>query len=547
MFSRFTFVIAIIVLAYSTLLFRLWDIQITQGEYYLARASSQIQGETAANRGTISFTDKNGNYSSAATNKEFPTVYAVPKVIEDPKEAAHLIAPILNIGVDALIRQFSKPNDEYELLAKKVDGAVAAAIEDLKLKGVYVIGTSERFYPFGVRASHLLGFVGPDESGEGVSGHYGLEKYYNDALAGTPGKTENGKIISAQGGKNLFLTIDPNIQIESERILDDLVKKYGASGGSIIVEDPKTGKILAMGSAPSFDPNEYAASNVGDFLNPVVQHRYEPGSIFKVITMAAGIDAGKFTPETTYVDKGTVTVSGWKISNYDLKTKGPYGKATMTNVIEHSINTGAVFAERLIGNALFTSYVKKFGFEEKTDIGLPGEVQGDMRQLNPKSRDVVFATASYGQGIAVTPIELMAAMGVLANEGIMMRPYVNASLAPKVIRRVVGENTVEAVTQMMVSAVDKAGIASIKGYSLAGKTGTAYIPDFKKGGYTDKVIDTFVGYGPASNPRFIILIKLDGLPETTLAATSIVPAFRDLAQFIVTYYDIPPDRLTNNQ
>ncbi len=259
--------------------------------------------------------------------------------------------------------------------------------------------------------------------------------------------------------------------------------------------------------------------------------------------MATGIDSGKITPDTTYFDTGSVTLNGRTIQNYDLKTHGPYGKATMTNVIEHSINTGAVFAERQIGRDIFTEYLNNFGFAEKTGIDLPGELKGDLRQLSPQARDIAFATASYGQGVAVTPIELVNAFAAVANGGNLMRPYVNAALEPKVIRRIITESTAQAVTGMMISAVDKAGIASIANYSVAGKTGSAYIPDFKNGGYTNKLIDSYAGFGPTSNPRFVILFKVDDLDESQLAATIIVPAFREMAQFMLNYYNIAPDRL----
>jgi cell division protein FtsI (penicillin-binding protein 3) len=215
----------------------------------------------------------------------------------------------------------------------------------------------------------------------------------------------------------------------------------------------------------------------------------------------------------------------------------------MTNVIEHSINTGAVFAERRIGRDIFVKYVKDFGFGEKTGIDLPGEVAGNLGNLSPKAPDINFATASYGQGVAVSPIEIVSAVSAIANGGLLMRPYLNANLQPTVIRRVISPETAKAVAGMMISAVDKAGAAGIKGYSIAGKTGTAFIPNFQGGGYTDKVIDSYVGFGPASSPKFIILIKLDGLDSSQLAALSVVPAFRELAQYILNYYDIPPDRL----
>jgi cell division protein FtsI/penicillin-binding protein 2 len=536
---RFALLIAALVSAYALLAFHLYQLQVVRGEYYLAKAQTQILASRGANgaRGAIYFTDKDGDVLPAALEKQFPVIYAVPKTIGDADEAANAVAPILGMPVSTLKKIFSKPNDEYELLVRKADPEVADSItamtNDLHLKGVYADFAPSRFYPLNAIASQLLGYVGPNASNTGESGHYGIEGFYDDELTSVT--------------SDINLTIDPNVQIEAEKILDDLVAAQNATGGSIIVEDPQTGKVLAMGSYPNFDPNNYSASPLADLINPVVQRIYEPGSVFKVLTMAAGIDAGKLTPQTTYYDNGTVTVSGKKLSNYDLVKHGPYGMATMTNVIEHSINTGAVFAESKVGNDIFTSYLKKFGLDEKTGVDLPGELAGNLKQLNPKAPQVAFATASYGQGVAVTPLELINAMAAIANGGNLMRPYLNAALEPQVIRRVLSASTAEQVTGMMISAVDKAGVANIGGYSLAGKTGTAFIPDFVHGGYTDNVIDSYVGFGPTSAPRFIALIKIDMLPSTALAAQSVVPAFRELSQYLINYYNIPPDRIGNTQ
>ena len=545
MASRFTILISILFLAYSFLLFRLYNLELVKGGYYTARAESQALAseDLSTHRGAIYFTDKNANTLPAAINKDFPIIYAVPKEIQDPQEAANTLAPILNISATSLLAIFSKQNDLYESLSQKADSAIAAQVENLGIKGIYTHLSSERFYPMDSLASQSLGFVGPNEKNNGESGHYGIEEFYNTTLEGD---ISNGKEIT--GGADVNLTIDPNIQIEVEKILDDLVAKNNATGGTIIVEDPQTGKILAMASAPDFNPNIYASSSMASFLNPSVQKRYEPGSVFKVLTMAAGIDAGKITPETTYNDKGTVTVSGRKLTNYDFSKKGAYGPGTtMTNVIEHSINTGAVFAEEKTGNDIFTSYLKKFGLDEKTGIDLPSELRGNLNQLSPKAPQVAFSTASYGQGVAVTPIELLNAMAAIANGGTLMRPYISTAQNPQVIRRVISTSTADKVTGMMISAVDKAGVASIERYSLAGKTGTAFIPDLVHGGYTNTVIDSYVGFGPTSHPRFIALIKIDTLPESALASLCVVPAFRELSQYIINYYDIPPDRIGSNK
>ncbi len=386
-------------------------------------------------------------------------------------------------------------------------------------------------------ASQLIGFssIADDPIG---SGRYGAELYHDDTLRGVPGETKGDKLIPPENGEDLYLTIDRTIQMQAEKILENLVSDFNAQGGTVIVQDPNTGEILAMVNRPNFDPNNYGEFDISSFLNPAVEAVYEPGSIFKVITMAAGIDSGKITPDTTYYDSGSLTLNGKTIRNWDLKS---YGTVTMTNVIERSLNTGAAFAERTMGHDTFYDYLVKFGLKEKTDVDLPGEILGSLRPLEYDKRDINFATASFGQGISVTPIRLISALSAIANGGELMRPYVNAELEPQVVRRVISEETSRQVKDMMVSAVDKAQIPAIRGYNVAGKTGTAQIPNFSTGGYTDDVINTYIGFAPAYDPQFIILVRLNKPAGAPLAGLSVVPAFRELAQFVINYYGIAPD------
>lgn len=543
---RFAIVISILVLAYSFLLFNLYSIQVLHSATYRSRAESQYaaSGILKAPRGGIFFTDNKENSLPAVLNKDFPVIYAVPKVIDDASEASNLLAPILGIPVEELNKKLSKKADLYELLLKKASTEILSKVEELKIKGIYTDIESDRFYPFGTLMAQVLGFVAPDKNSDGESGRYGLESYYEKTLSGKIGEASDDKVIVPKKGEDLNLTIDPNIQIEAQKIITRLVSDFKAKAGSIIVEDPKTGKILAMESLPSFDPNDYGKFNLERFTNPTAQAIFEPGSVFKIITMAAGLDAGKITPDTTYFDTGVLKVSGREIKNWDLKANG---KLTMTNVIEKSVNTGAAFAERQTGHSIFKSYLNKFGFGEKTGVDIPGEISGDIKNLKPGAPEVAFATASFGQGVAVTQLEMINAFSSIANGGRLMRPYLNNALEPKEIRQAISADSAKLVTNMMVSAVDKAGVGHIKGYSLAGKTGTAQVPDFKKGGYVpNQVIDTYIGFGPTTDPKFVILIKLDEPENAPLAGRTVVPAFRDLAQFILNYYNLPPDRINSN-
>ena len=282
-------------------------------------------------------------------------------------------------------------------------------------------------------AASLLGFVGINEEHNEPTGLYGEELFYNNKL---------------KSGDNVYLTIDRNLQTEAEETLKGLVSEFGAEGGSILIQDPFTGSVLALANNPGFNPNDYGSYPIGTFLSPAVQYVYEAGSVFKPITMATGIDLGILTPDTTYIDYGSVTLNGKTITNWDKKV---HGKTTMTEVIEGSINTGAVFAVSQIGHDNFITYLKKFGFGRKTGIDSPNEGNGNLRNLeNKHAREIDFATASFGQGTAVTPIQLITAYSAIANGGLLLRPYLNNDLDAYEVHRVTCKVNAETVTKMRV-------------------------------------------------------------------------------------------------
>ncbi len=322
---RFSLILTFILAAFGFLMFHLYQVQLVKGGYYLARAQSEVSGSgnASANRGAIYFTDDQGNELPAAVNQETPVIYAVPTAIANPVTAAAAVAPILNIPTSTLQTTFSK-KDSYELLLKNAPQDIADKITALGIKGVVTDYEPERLYPLGTVAAQVLGYVGPSASSNAQVGHYGVEGYYNNLLQGSATSSDTG-------GTDLTLTIDPNIQIEAEKILDQLVQANGSTGGDVIVADPMTGAILAMGEYPNFDPNNYGNYPVKDYLNTNVQTVYEPGSIMKLITMSAGIDSGKITPDTTYDDLGYVNVDGAHITNYNLTTHGPYGPGIFFN------------------------------------------------------------------------------------------------------------------------------------------------------------------------------------------------------------------------
>jgi len=539
---RAIFVVAVFFLLFASLIFKLYNLQIEKGSYYAARAESQYReaGFLEPRRGIIYFTDKNNNLIPAALNKEYQIVFAVPKKVNDPSATAKLLAPIVNLDEIKLTAVLGKTDDAYELLAAKITTEQAAKVKDANPKGIYIDSQEFRFYPFQDLAAHVLGFIGQSDKDAETRGRYGLEAYFDNELRGSRGSTSSEGVSGPTNGENLVLTIDRNIQAEAEAILHKYIDKNRATSGTVIVEEPSTGKILALANKPDFEPNNYSESPVKNFLNPAVETIYEPGSVFKVITMSAGLASGRITPETTVNDTGSVVLNSKRIVNWNDKA---YGTVTITEIIENSINTGAALAVKKIGYDIFYDYIVRFGFNEKTGISLPGEVKSSLKSLKNKPRDINFATASFGQGIAVTPIGLVRAISAIANKGVLMKPYLLASEEPEIVRRVMGVRAAEEVTKMMTSAVKKAAVGQIPNFEIAGKTGTAQIPDFKTGGYTNDLIHTFVGFAPASNPKFTILFKIDKPQVGPLAGFTVVPAFRELAEFIVNYYNIPPDDL----
>ncbi|PIR88493.1 MAG: hypothetical protein COU09_02015 [Candidatus Harrisonbacteria bacterium CG10_big_fil_rev_8_21_14_0_10_44_23] len=548
--GRLLFLNGIAALGFILISFTVYNLQIGNGDYYVSRANAQNEAAQTfeAKRGNIYFTDKYGAKVPAAITKEFPKIFAVPKEIKnkgvDIEETARLLSEITGLEVGEIEEKLGKENREYELLVDKADEELAARVGRLGIEGIYVDAEKHRYYPLGEQGAQVLGFVGLSENNDLPTGLYGVEAYHNESLVGEARRFRFGSLTDSIPGEDINLTIDTNIQGQAEEILRNLMERYSAEGGSVIVQNPQTGEILAMVNAPNFDPNNYSeVGDVSNFRNAVVQSIYEPGSIFKIITVAAGIDSGAITPRTSFYDTGEAVLNGKTIRNWDLKA---YGNMTIAEGIEHSVNTAMVFAEQRIGHETFYKYLKDFGLKEFSDIDLPGEALGSLAPLEKDIQDINYATASFGQGVSVTPIRLITAISAIANDGVLMRPYIDANKNPARVRRVVDVETARQVTDIMVSAVKINYVADIPHYDVAGKTGTAQVPDLKNGGYlefSEGLINTYVGFAPASHPQFTILIKLDKPAGSPLAGQTVVPAFKELAEFILNYYQIPPDNL----
>ncbi|MDA3802676.1 MAG: penicillin-binding protein 2 [Patescibacteria group bacterium] len=486
------------------------------------------------------------------------------------------------IKESSLVEHFNNQEyEKYELDIKK-----EITVDDLKYRNGKVYYTGEqkeedttliipgigfnvgsyRYYPENELGSQLLGFVSYVD-GEG-KGRYGLEEFFNTELFGEYGSIETdvgaGNImiasdrdyIEAKDGADIVLTIDRNIQTFACDKLSKAVEKHEATGGSVIIIDPKTGAILTMCSEPKFNPNNYSeVEDISVYNNPNVLYQYEPGSVFKVITMAAAIDKNKVKPSTTYNDEGQIMIEGWykPIKNADFSSKGAHGIVDMNYVLDYSLNTGAIFAMKQTGVEDFSAYVKDFGFGEKTGVELGSEGSGNMANLlRDRVKEIDAATASFGQGIAVTPLQMVMSYQAIANEGNLMKPYIVDKIVyedreeitnPKEVRQVISKETAETMLAMLVNIVEKGHStkAKVDGYYVGGKTGTAQIAS--KGGYRqNEYVHTFIGVAPIEEPRFVMLTKIDSPKDVQYAESSVVPLFQDIGEFILKYYQSPKTR-----
>lgn len=560
---------------------------LTYVKHYSYSRTAEAQSENISNvlaRGNIYL--QNGKISNstesseylAATNKKFPLAYVVPSEVNADKasEVSDQVGAILGVASQKIKEVIESRSDKFKILSRKIDNKQVESVKGLKIKGIGVSYETDRFYPGGNLASNVLGFLGYDGlpgQGNNKSGQYGIESFYDEELFGKKWSANKYvtdsrfvkslfKFLSRSGSNenkenenkvnrpaDLILSIDKNIQQVVEDKLKSLMEKWKAASGTVIIQDPDTGKILAMADRPTFDPNSYSDYPPLSFLVKGVQEVYEPGSSFKPMTMAMGLDLGKVSPQTTFDDKGYREIAGYKIKNFSERI---FGVQTMSQVLEKSINTGAMYVEDAVGDENFLNYAINFGFGQRTGIDLPGEVNGDVSNLY-SGRKINYLTASFGQGIAVTPLQLVNAYSAIANGGKLMKPYVvekiireNGNIIetkPEVVSIPVSEKTSAKLKSMLVGVVDNGfDKARISGYDVAGKTGTAQIPD-GRGGYLDnEYIHNFVGFAPAFNPKFVILIKMDKPHGITFAADSLSPTFREIATYLLNYYNVPPTR-----
>jgi cell division protein FtsI/penicillin-binding protein 2 len=542
---------------------KLYFLQVINYQFYQDRAENQhkVFQTLNPNRGEIYLSDEKDHYP-VAVNRQMQMIYVVPKEIEDKNMAAENLSGILQMERNILSEKMSDPEDMFEIIKHKLTDEEVSQIKDLKIKGVYLTPETFRFYPAGELASQIVGFVGSD--GKEMRGMYGVEASENDKLEGKVGSlsqekdtrggwisTANREINPAEDGVDLILTINHTVQYETEKILKETVEKHKADNGTAIVMEPKSGKILAMANYPSFNPNEYSkVENISVFANPSVDSVYEPGSVFKAFTMSAGIDDGKVNPDTTYVDSGGVHEAGYEIRNSDNKANG---KQTMTQVLEKSINTGVIFVEKQLGNKKFADYMERFGFGAKTNIDLPGEINGNTANLNDLKSNIQFFTASFGQGISVTPLQLVNGYAAIANGGMLMKPQIIDKIAypdghteeiqPQEIRRVITQDSANQIAKMLRSVVviGHGKKADVPGYLVAGKTGTAQVPKSDGRGYEDGItIGSFAGFAPSDDPQFVVLVKIYHPRDVQWAESTAGPAFGKILKILFDYYGVEP-------
>lgn len=546
---------------------RLYFIQVFSHEKWTALAENQHNAfsELSADRGEIFMRDGNGKYP-LAVNREYQLLYVVPRDVAEKDTVALELSQILGVDARSIRDKLDRPDDPFEIIKRRLSDEEVARVKGLRLKGVALLPEKYRYYPAGELASQVIGFASIGENGR--TNGYGVEASFDDRLRGKAGALSQEKdaggrwiplsdrnIVSAENGDSIVLTLDRVIQYETEKILREAAEKYRADRATAIVMDPKTGNILSMASFPQFDPNKYA--EVGDysvFMNPAVSFAYEPGSIMKPITMAIGLEEGKVSPETEYADTGVVQIGGYAIRNSENKT---YGRSTMTEVLEESINTGVIFVEKLVGNRLFGEYVRRFGFGERTGVGLPAELAGNMKNLDNLRSDIQFFTASFGQGVTVTPLQMANAYAVLANGGRLLRPRIadriihadgsEEKMEPEEMRRVLSEETSKTIGKMLRSVVTNGHgkRADVPGYLVGGKTGTAQVAKSDSKGYEDGLtIGSFVGYAPIDDPKFVVLVKIDNPKEVQWAESSAAPTFGQIMKFLLEYARIKPTEET---
>ncbi len=543
---------------------RLYVLQIFHGAEYRTEASDQYVSTSGGfyDRGSIFFVDKDNLKVRGATIKTGFLLALKPIEVTDPEAIYAVVAPFLEIDRETFMARATKEGDPYEELVHHLSEADAKTIRDAALDGVLLIPEHWRYYPSGSLAAHTLGFVAYD--GAERNGRYGLERYYEDVLTRSASNLYVNFFAELfanirdvvfvpinQREGDIVTTLEPEVQLELERILKETRQTWNSSFTAGVVIDPQTGAIVAMAISPSFDLNRFGEAQTAEFANPIVERVYEMGSIMKPLTMAAGLDSGAVTPSSTYNDTGRITLDGYTISNFDGKGRGV---VPMQEILSQSLNTGVSYIVGKMGKDEFRRYMYRFGIDEETGIDLPNEARNLIENLN-SPRDVEYATASFGQGVAVTPIAMVRALSVLP-DGYAEQPHIVSAVEPKnglshkmdysdVREQVLSPETVEEINRMLVAVVDEAllgGSVKMEHYSIAAKTGTAQMASPNGGYYDDRYLHSFFGYFPAYDAKFLVFLMNVEPKNAQYASQTLTQPFMNMTHFLINHYNIPPDR-----
>ncbi|HEX8494540.1 MAG TPA: penicillin-binding protein [Pyrinomonadaceae bacterium] len=534
---------------------RLVYLQTVQHDWLRERARVQQQDalETSPLRGLV--LDRQGRELARSISVE--SFFVVPGEIENIEETAARLAPVLRMETAALaerLQEAQAAKRKFAWVARKLNDEQAEAVRALSLKGVYSYKESKRHYPNGALAAHVLGFVGLDEVGLG-----GVEQVYNERIQGEAGKVfierdARGQPYAsfetgAQPGQTVVLTIDQMVQYRTEQALLKAVENSRAKSGTAIVLDPRTGEILALANAPSFDPNDVRASSAQTRANQALQNIYEPGSTFKIVAFSAAIEKGLVKP-TDHIEcqMGSITVAGRVVRDHHA-----FGSLTIAEALAKSSNVAAIKLGLKVGDHEMYEYMRRFGFGAKTDVELPGETIGLVRRVD-KWQASSMGSIAIGQEVGVTPVQMAAAFAALANDGLRVAPHlvrevraVDGSLvyqAQPEQRRVVSAETAKELRRMLegVTVNGTAKRAQLNGYSAAGKTGTAQKIDPKTRAYsTTKFIGSFVGFAPVENPSVVIIVVIDEPVGAYHGGDVAAPVFREIAEQILPEMNVQPD------
>jgi len=491
-------------------------------------------------------------------NTESFLLYAQPKVVFDKEALIEKIDQMLHLGQATLEARLSQDKD-WVILTKDLDIETKEKIEALNLAGIGFDNGYQRYYPEASLAAHLLGFVGKNYWGESV-GYFGIEGYFEKELAGLPGmiKTERDILgrpiffgtqerIDPENGADIYLTIDKSVQIIAKKRLKEGLDLYQAKEGCVLIVEPDTVKICASVCLPDFDQSKYAIYNEAIFKNPAISNLYEPGSIFKPLIVAAALEEKKITANDFVTEDGPVKIGDHFIRTWDNKYEG---KISITRVLERSSNVGMLKIGQKLGEKKIYQYLERFGFGRLTNIGLQGEIAGQLKPID-QWYSIDFATVTFGQGIAVTPIQFVRAFAALINGGRLMEPLVVEKFVfgdkekfvyPKEVKRVISSKVSATIKRMLEKVVENGEIRWEKpeGYSIAGKTGTAQIPI--AGRYDpSKTIASFVGFAPVTNPKFLVLVILKEPKTSVWGSETAAPLFFKIARDLIVYYGILPE------